>query len=213
MNAIVLAKGKKSRRLNLDKALLKIKNKTVIEQLLEKIEGLFDKIYLVTTSSEKFKFLERRNEIAAPDCARNDKPKKLELVKDNLKCGPLGGIFLGLQASDSFYNFVIGVDLLFLDRKLLLCLMKKRKIYQALVPKNKESVQPLCGIYAKSVLPVLERKIAEKKYRLREIFPEIKTKYVSGEELERFGNPAVLFFNLNTPKDLEEARRLWKKYS
>ena len=197
MNAIVVAKGKKSRRLNLDKALLKIKNKTVIEQLLEKIEGLFDKIYLVTTSPEKFKFLER---------------KKLQIIKDELECGPLGGIFLGLKESASFYNFVFGVDLLFLDRKLLLYLMEKRKTYQALVPKNKESVQPLCGIYAKSVLPVMKRRIAEKEYKLREIFPEIKTEYVSGKELKRFGDPEVLFFNLNTLKDLEEARRLWKKY-
>lgn len=197
MNAIVVAKGKKSRRLNLDKALLKIKNKTVIEQLLEKIEGLFDKIYLVTTSPEKFKFLER---------------KKLQIIKDELECGPLGGIFLGLKRSTSFYNFVIGVDLVFLDQRLLSCLMKKEKNYQALVPKNKESVQPLCGIYAKSVLPVMERKIAEKEYKLKKIFPEIKTEYVSGKELKGFGDPEILFFNLNALKDLEEVKSLWKKY-
>src|SRR5450830_1591436 len=126
MNAIILAKGKKSRRLNLDKALLKIKNKTVIEQLLEKIEGLFAKIYLVTASPEKFKFLER---------------KKLQIIKDELECGPLGGIFLGLKTSDSFYNFVIGVDLVFLDQKLLSCLMKKEKNYQALIPGDQDSPQ------------------------------------------------------------------------
>lgn len=197
MNAIVLAKGKKSRRLNLDKALLKIKNKTVIEQLLEKIEGLFAKIYLVTTSPEKFKFLER---------------KKLQIIKDELECGPLGGIFLGLKTSDSFYNFVIGVDLVFLDQRLLSCLMKKEKNYQALIPGDQESPQPLCGIYTKSVLPVLERKITEKEYKLRGIFPEIKTEYVSEKELERFGDPEALFFNLNTLKDLEKARSRWREY-
>ena len=212
MNAIVVAKGEKSRRLNQDKALVKIAGRTLVEILLEKIAGIFDKVYLVTRCPAKFKFLERRNEIATLDCARNDKPKKLELVKDNLKCGPLGGIFLGLQASDSFYNFVISADLLFLDRMLIFYLMEQKRTYQALIPGDQEFLQPLCGIYAKSVRPVLERRIAEKKYKLREIFPEIKTEYVSGKELERFGDPKVLFFNLNTVKDLQEARRLWKKY-
>ncbi|MBU2495130.1 MAG: molybdenum cofactor guanylyltransferase [Candidatus Omnitrophota bacterium] len=213
MNAIVVAKGEKSRRLNQDKALVKIAGRTLVEILLEKIAGIFDKIYLVTRQPAKFKFLESKNEIAAPDCARNDKPKKLELVKDNLKCGPLGGIFLGLQASDSFYNFVISADLLFLDRRLLSYLMKKEKNYQALIPGGREFLQPLCGIYAQSVRPALERMLAEKKYKLREIFPEIETAYVSGKELKRFGDPEVLFFNLNTVKDLEKARRMWRKFS
>ena len=190
MNIIILAKGEKSSRLNLDKAFLKIKRKTLIELLIEKTKSLFDKIYIITISPEKFKIYER---------------EKIKVVKDDLKCGPIGGIYTGLKESDSVYNFVLAVDHVFVDKEMISYMMEKEKTYQALISKTGDFIQPLCGIYTKSVLEIIERKIKKGEYKLSEIFNEVKTEYLE-KELEQFGNPEILFFNLNTEKDLEEVR-------
>jgi len=191
MNVIILAKGEKSSRLNLDKAFLKIKGKTLIALLLEKTKSLFNKIYIVTVSPEKFKIYES---------------EKIKIVKDDLKCGPIGGIYTGLKESDSVYNFVLAVDQVFVDKEMISYMMEKEKNYQVLIPKTGDFIQPLCGIYTKSVLDIIERKIKKGKYKLSKIFDEVmKTEYLE-KELEQFGNPEILFFNLNTEKDLAEVR-------
>ena len=188
MNIIILAKGKKSSRLNLDKAFLKIKRKTLIELLIEKTKNLFNRIYIVTISPEKFKIYES---------------EKIKVVKDDLQCGPIGGIYTGLKESASIYNFVLAVDQVFVDKKMISYMMEKEKTYQVLIPKTGDFIQPLCGIYTKSVLEIIERKIKNREYKLSEIFHEVKTEYLE-KELEQFGNPEILFFNLNTEKDLEK---------
>lgn len=188
MNIIILAKGEKSSRLNLDKAFLKIKRKTLIELLIEKTKNLFNRIYIVTISPEKFKIYES---------------EKIKVVKDDLQCGPIGGIYTGLKESASIYNFVLAVDQVFVDKKMISYMMEKEKTYQVLIPKTGDFIQPLCGIYTKSVLEIIERKIKNREYKLSEIFHEVKTEYLE-KELEQFGNPEILFFNLNTEKDLEK---------
>ncbi len=69
-------------------------------------------------------------------------------------------------------------------------------------------VEPLCAWYPAECLAGAERMIAEGPralYPLLERFPAVR---VPLAEVERFGDPEVLFLNVNTPADHELAERI-----
>jgi len=190
MNCLLLAKGEKSQRLGVVKSFLKLKGSPLIELTLEKLSGRFAQIYLITTTPEKFIGYENF---------------RVRVLVDKIKCGPLGGIYLGLKASDTAYNFVLAVDQIFIPTDFITWMMRKRKDYQVLVPRTNGQVHPLCAIYHQSVQEAMERRIKEGKYRLTDLLKEVETRYLK-KGLEKFGPPERLFFNINTPADLIQAR-------
>lgn len=192
MNAIILARAEQSRRLGKIKPLLKIGDKSLIEIMLDKISGIFDRIFIVTTGPELFRKYENT---------------KVEIVEDRYKCGPLGGICSGLEKSDALYNFVLAVDMVFLTPDLLLFMMKKRKGYEILAPATGNHVHLLCAIYQKTVKQAVRRKIRLKDYTLSGLLTEIKVRYLR-TGFEKFGSPEILFFNLNTQSDLAMCKML-----
>ncbi len=97
-NAIILCGGKSS-RIFLPKPFIEINGRTIIENIVEVLKGLFNKIIIVTNNIEKYIKLE------------------VELiVKDKIPGkGPLGGIYTGLNYSDTFYNFILACDMPFIE--------------------------------------------------------------------------------------------------
>ncbi len=69
---------------------------------------------------------------------------------------------------------------------------------ECLVATVKGKPQPLCAVYAKSVLPVLEQMRAEGNHRPRGLFEQVKTKYV---ELSDIGFSESVVQNINTPEE------------
>ena len=189
MNCILLAKGEKSLRLGKIKPFILFHEKPLIEIILEKTTELFENIYIVTTKKEKFKMYEN---------------EKVFLIEDNIKCGPLGGILLGLKHSNSYYNFVLPIDLLFINNNLLKYMEEKKKDYDILYVKTKDFIQPLCGIYSKKVLKYIEQNIKKVQYKVKSILQSerFNIKIITEKEIEKFGNPMDMFFNLNTKEDL-----------
>ncbi len=194
-NCLLLVKGEKSRRLNAVKAFLKLQEQPLIELMLKKLSGSFKQIYLVTTAGEKFA------------CYQNEKVK---VLTDQIKCGPMGGIFLGLKESNAAYNFVLAVDQVFIPEQLLAWMMREKKDYQVLVPEVNGKLQVLCAIYHHSVRETMERKIRERKYKLSSLLGEVKTRYLK-QGLEKFGCPEILFFNINTAADREKAQQFIRR--
>lgn len=193
MNCILLAKGEKSLRLGKIKPFIIFQGKPLIEIMLEKTTGLFGKTYIVTTKKEKFKIYE---------------DKKTFIIEDKIKCGPAGGILLGLKESDSFYNFVLSVDLIFIDKNLLKYMSEKEKKYDILLAKTENFSQPLCGIYSKKCIEGIEENIKKKNYKVRDIqkLHNLKIEYIEKKDMEKFGNPDIILFNLNTKDDLKVIR-------
>ena len=193
MNCILPVKGEKSRRLNRVKALTGFRGKTLLELALRRAENIFGKIYLVTTVPGIFKHYE---------------DERVEILEDNFKCGPVGGIYAGLKESDTCYNFVLAVDNIFVSGDMILYMMSRRKNYDVLVPKSADGPQPLVGIYSKNIIKTLERRMGNKDYSLRGIFDEVDAAYMEEAEISRFGAPERLFFNINTAADLERSMLL-----
>jgi molybdopterin-guanine dinucleotide biosynthesis protein A len=71
------------------------------------------------------------------------------------------------------------------------------------VPRWSGRLEPLCALYAPRALATLAHRAASGRFALHELAEEANLTVRYLEEASRFGAPDTLFFNLNTPADLE----------
>ncbi len=185
--AFVLAGGK-SRRLSIDKTLLKVGKEMVIENLIGKLKKHFKNVYIITNTPEKFHELTVK-------CYKDIIPDK----------GPLGGIYTGLELMHGEYGFFIAADMPFLNDKLIKYLLKKTDSkFEAIVPSANNRPQPLYSLYSKRCLKKIKDHLISNKLSVTNFLNSINTCYLN-EDFSRFGQN--LFFDIDTKKDY----RKWKK--
>ncbi|MCM8804995.1 MAG: molybdenum cofactor guanylyltransferase [Candidatus Omnitrophica bacterium] len=189
MEAIILAKGEKSKRLNLDKSFIEIGNKKIIEIIIEKISQLFKKIHIVSILPEKFIIY---------------KNEKIDILKDVLKCGPIGGIYIGLKNSKSLYNFVFACDLPFINVDFIRYMINIKKDYDVLVPVYNGNFEVLHSIYTKNILNTIENLIKEKNFKVKEILKKVNVRYIEENQIKKICKDENIFFNLNTEENLKQ---------
>ena len=113
-------------------------------------------------------------------------------------CGPLGGLRTSLQHCRQEFLFVTAVDMPYSDPGIAEELMRKftktpvsgseadgsERAWDAVVPVTPDGKEhPLCAVYAKSCLPVLEKQLASGNYRVRDALAELAVLYVPSSEL------------------------------
>ena len=123
--------------------------------------------------------------------------------------GPLAGIEAGLAAAQYGHVFVAAGDMPFLPQGLVKYLLERLDggNVVAVIPHHGGRSHPLCGAYARTVLPCV-RDALDRGARAVHEFLEVTggVEYV-GEELRRIGDPDLMLMNVNSPRDLERARR------
>jgi molybdopterin-guanine dinucleotide biosynthesis protein A len=75
------------------------------------------------------------------------------------------------------------------------------------VPRSKDGWQPLCGVYRREFGRVAERALLQGKNKIDPLFSEVETKPLEESELVAKGFAVTMFRNLNTPQELEQAKR------
>ncbi|MFI5103694.1 MAG: molybdenum cofactor guanylyltransferase, partial [Terriglobales bacterium] len=149
----------------------------------------------------------------------------VEVIEDLFPgCGPLGGIHAALALARAPLNLIIAVDTPFLSPEFLRHLVQRAAESGAVVtaPEIAGYRQPLCAVYSLDFLPIAEQALRSGKYKIVPLFPEGKTLIITEEQMAvaqaadaksadaksaRFAFNAGMFDNLNTPQDLERARR------
>jgi len=123
-------------------------------------------------------------------------------------CGPLAGIHAALLHSSADLNLVLAVDMPFVTRELLSFLFSAASETDAIVivPRTARGFQPLCAVYRRAFAPAAEEALREGKYKIDAVFSRIAVRAVEEEELARAGFSERIFFNVNTPRDLGEAK-------
>ena len=73
----------------------------------------------------------------------------------------------------------------------------------AVAPRSERGPEPLVAAYAPRALVQLAVRVATGKLAMRGLLesPELRVEWVEGEELRRFGDPAEMLANVNTPTD------------
>jgi len=189
VTGFVLAGGK-STRMGQDKAALTLNGRTLLEHALAAVRQVCRDVAILGRY-ERYGALAPAYEDIYPGC------------------GPLGGIHAALSNSQTQFNLVIGVDTPFLAPEFL-SYLADRAVASGMVvttPEIDDYTQPLCTVYSLDFLPIAERAIKAGNYKIVPLFPRHQTLVIKESELRRFAFGAEMFENLNTPDDMERARR------
>jgi molybdopterin-guanine dinucleotide biosynthesis protein A len=184
---VVLAGGEGKRFNGIIKAKIIIDGETIISRIINIFDSIFEEKLLVTNSPEKF------SEYADSCIIFGDK---------YLKKGPLGGIHSALIETSREAVFVVGGDMPFLQKDLIMRQINffEKNSCDAVIPVIGQSIEPLHGIYKKSVAGLLEEYLkSDNNYSIREFFKEINICYFPVEDSEE---SMQAFTNINTPEDL-----------
>jgi molybdopterin-guanine dinucleotide biosynthesis protein A len=197
ISSIILAGGR-SLRLGHDKVLEKLGEKSLIEQVVSRVDSLSKDIIIVTAYERTF----------AP-LATNP---KIKTVTDILPGqGSLGGIYTGLATSSSLYNVVVAADMPFLNVSLLQYMINVADGFDFILPRIDGLFEPLHAIYSRNCIEPMKKILEQGKKVIIELFNYVKVRYVETEEVDRFDPEHLSFFNINTPEDLAMARRIYRK--
>jgi molybdopterin-guanine dinucleotide biosynthesis protein A len=123
--------------------------------------------------------------------------------------GPLAGMEAGLASARHPLTFVAAGDMPFLTWSMVGYLLERldRSGVLAVVPRYRGRTHPLCAAYARALLPRLETNLDGGTRAVQGFLEGVdEVDYVEGE-LWRFGDPSLLLVNVNSPGDLERARR------
>jgi molybdopterin-guanine dinucleotide biosynthesis protein A len=123
--------------------------------------------------------------------------------------GPLAGMEAGLACASHPVAFVVAGDLPFLTRGMVGFLLGRlpRSGVMAVVPRYRGRIHPLCGAYERALLPRFEKALDDGERTVRGFLEGIEEVEYVGDQLRRFGDPDLLLMNVNSPGDLERARR------
>jgi molybdopterin-guanine dinucleotide biosynthesis protein A len=191
VTGIVLAGGKSS-RMQTEKAFIRAGGRTFIQQTVEKMQEIFERVFIVSTEQEKFE-----------SCC-------VSIIPDIYpERGPLGGIHAALSASKSEWIFVVPCDVPLWEPEIVAEMMLHTKNCDAVVPIFEGKYETLFALYRKTSLPVIENSLLQKRGKIIDIYPKLNTAFIDlqdyGFERDRlFKN----FFNVNTPEDLSNFKKL-----
>ena len=123
--------------------------------------------------------------------------------------GSLGGIHAALARAGTAV-LVVAWDMPFVPGALLAALRDRGEGAGAALPESgsKRGVEPLCAYYDSSCLRAIERRLDAGDRRVVSFVEDVPdVRYLSAREVARFGDPELLFLNVNTPEDLLLAER------
>jgi len=128
--------------------------------------------------------------------------------------GSLGGIYTAV-VSGAGPVLCVAWDMPFLTTDLLDTLVKGSASggWDAFLPESdgRRGVEPLCAVYGPACGPAIERQLERGDLRAIGFHADVKVGTLPLERVRAFGDPDELFFNVNTPADLERAEAAWRR--
>ncbi len=73
---------------------------------------------------------------------------------------------------------------------------------------GRRGLEPLCAWYGTGCIGAVERALDRDDRRVVAFFEDVKVERIPLDEVRRYGEPEVLFLNVNTPEERERAERL-----
>ena len=187
--SLALLAGGRSIRMGEDKAFASFHDRTLIEWMRDRFGSLFPHVFLVTRDPARFQDL------------------GLPVVNDALaEDGSTVGLYTAVLASPTERVVCLACDMPFVTPSFIRQLAAKSAGYDVFVPRHGQYLQPLCAVYSKAVLRAYLEFIRSGRRRIFDIYPDFNTGYLNMDGGE-YGDPEALFMNINTPAELEAARK------
>ncbi|HEY3285621.1 MAG TPA: molybdenum cofactor guanylyltransferase [Gemmatimonadaceae bacterium] len=187
---VILAGGGATRFGGLPKGLQLVDGVRMIDRVATALRAVTDELLLVANAPDARLWLPGvRTEV---DVRRGE--------------GALGGLHASLAHARGAAVLVVAWDMPYASEGLLRALRARgEQGFDAVVPESETSgrgVEPLCAWYGPACLPAIERRLDAGDRRVVSFHDDVRTARLSAAEVSQWGEPAHIFFNVNTPDDL-----------
>jgi len=183
--AVIFAGGKSS-RMGKDKALLPFADyPTLTEFQQDKLGTIFEKVY-ISAKENKFDF----------DC---------RVIQDSYtENSPLVGLISVFETLKAKEIFILSVDAPFVGKETIEKLLEHNESgFDVIVAQSPSGVQPLCGLYKRSILPLAYAQLKKDNHRLGDLLRLANTLFVAFDE-------DAPFTNLNRPEEYQKALKTFE---
>jgi len=195
--AVILAGGLNRRMQGRNKAFIRLGGRRFLTRIIETVRASLDDCLIVTRQTDLYR----------------EWPAKI--VADRLTVrSPLTGIHAGLLSMPGDYGLVTSCDTPLLQATVVERLLAELEPgADVIVPASGTYFQPLCALYSRRCAPVIEEILTQGEVKVDHLFARVRVKSVDYRHFEAVDPELASFFNVNTPADLETARRLWQQMS
>jgi molybdopterin-guanine dinucleotide biosynthesis protein A len=129
--------------------------------------------------------------------------------------GSLGGIYTAVTAAPHPV-LCVAWDMPFVPTGLLRALVDGANAgrYDAFLPESagRRGLEPLCAVYGPACGPAIARRLENGDLQAISFHPDVRVGILSLAAVRTFGDPDELFFNVNTPDDLDRAEALCRRH-
>ena len=189
--------GGASTRFGFDKARAELNGQTMLARMCKLVASVSSSVSVVAPFGRYAEFGER-------------------IVEDHWPGeGPLGGIVTALmdahaQSHQHIWSLIVGCDMPFLTSDWLTYLKDRAHTSSAevIAPQSANGLEPLCACWHTSATGKLQYAFEDGIRRVTEAMKRVSMEVVAEKDWARFDKSGRLFWNMNTPAEYEEARRI-----
>lgn len=201
---VILAGGRATRYGGLPKGLERVGAQRIIDRVAAALREVSADLLLIANAPDADSWLQGVR-------------RRSDVIVD---AGSLGGIHAALAHAASAV-VVVAWDMPFVSVALLRYLRELGATHDAAVPESesKRGVEPLCAFYSQACLLPIEQRLASGDRRVVSFFENVNVARIPFDEVQQFGDPAVMFMNVNSPDELAlanaydaaDSHRRWAK--
>ena len=194
-SALILAGGRGSRLGFREKAFIKIKGKTLIAFVIERLEKSVDEIIISVRDEAQGKLLKTIFPNLRYACDKYE------------NTGPLAGILSGLSICKYEYCFIAACDMPFINENAVKFLFDKCRDHDAAIPQHADStIEPLHAVYnCNSMIKETKRSLENNETTILAPISRMNVNYVPVEEIRKTDPDLKTFMNINTWEDIGKA--------
>lgn len=186
---VILAGGLNRRFSGTEKALLEIAGARILDRIFDTFRTLFNEIILIT--NDPLKYLDWDAHIVT------------DLFS---KRSALTGIHTGLYYATYSHVFVSASDTPFVKKPLIETILGEiTPAMEAIVPETAAGLEPLCAVYSKKRLPLVESLLSQNRFKIEMMFKGARMVKIPETRLRESDPELISFININTPQDFEKA--------
>lgn len=178
---VVIIAGGKSSRMGEDKALLPFgRYRSLAEFQHHRLSSLFETVY-ISAKKHKFDF-------------------SCRVIEDtHQESSPLAAIISVFETLDAEEVFLLSVDAPFVNKETIERILNTNdSALDVIVAESPSGVQPLCGLYKRSILPLAYQQLKKNNHKLKALLELARSCFVKFDE-------DFPFMNLNRPEEYQEA--------
>lgn len=185
---VVILCGGKSSRMQQDKTLLPFGGYQTLAQFqYQRLKPFFSKVFL-SSKTNKFDFLLSDSSAVIYD-------------ENSEVFSPMVALQTILKKVEAPYVFILTADTPFVQVQTVKALMKQSQSYDLITAKTVNNKHPLCGLFSKKVLPIVETMLQNDMHKIGYLLQEAKSSEICFKNEDEF-------LNVNTPSDYEKALKI-----